>query len=164
MTSQLEVKRLDSPLARTQRRATDARADRPKREAAKERSSRPAPAAEDKRRLTSVPADPAREAEARAAAFADMPEPPPLDEPLELVSTRLPTSLRRSLSELTTALRARDGQRVSQKSLPEQEVIALLVWLAGAVDDPETITRLGAALDAFRARRYAAAARALSPS
>ncbi|MGO9956709.1 MAG: hypothetical protein ACLP50_12105 [Solirubrobacteraceae bacterium] len=93
-----------------------------------------------------------------------MPEPPPLDEPLELVSTRLPTSLRRSLSELTTALRARDGQRVSQKSLPEQEVIALLVWLAGAVDDPETITRLGAALDAFRARRYAAAARALSPS
>ena len=78
-----------------------------------------------------------REAEARAAAFADMPEPPPLDEPLELVSTRLPTSLRRSLSELTTALRARRAARLP-KSLPEQEVIALLVWLAGAVDDPET--------------------------
>ena len=91
----------------------------------------------------------------------ELPEPPQLGEPLTLFSTRLPKSLRRSLSELTAALRAREGDWTSQKALPEQEVLAVLVWLAGSPADPQAVTRLGAALDAYRARRHAAAAAAL---
>ena len=105
--------------------------------------------------------------EARAAKsdpFDGLPDPPALNESLELLSTRLPTSLRRSLSELTGALRARDGERVSQKGLPEQEVLAVLIWLAGSAENSQAVARLGAALDAYRARRYAAAAEALRPS
>ena len=90
-----------------------------------------------------------------------LPDPPPLSEPLELLSTRLPSSLRRSISELTTALRARGDTRQSQKALPEQEVLAVLIWLAGNADDPATIQRLGRALDTYRGRRYAAEARTL---
>jgi hypothetical protein len=90
-----------------------------------------------------------------------LPDPPVLNESLELLSTRLPISVRRSLSELTGALRARDGERVSQESLPEQEVLAVIIWLVGSAHDPQAVARLGAAIDAYRARRYAAAAEAL---
>jgi hypothetical protein len=94
--------------------------------------------------------------------LARLPEPPTLDEPLELVSSRIPVSLRRSLSELTSALREQAGGRVSQKALPEQEVLAVLVWAAGSADDPDAVRRLERALKAFRARRFAAAAEQLS--
>ncbi|MFL5861213.1 MAG: hypothetical protein ACJ780_10575 [Solirubrobacteraceae bacterium] len=49
------------------------------------------------------------------------------------------------MSELTTALRARGGTRQSQKALPEQEVLAVLIWLAGDPKDAATIQRLGRA-------------------
>jgi hypothetical protein len=64
------------------------------------------------------------------------------------------------MSELTRALRARNGL-VSQKGLPEQEVLAMLIWAAGSPEDPETIERLDGLLSEFRARRYTAAAQAL---
>jgi hypothetical protein len=90
-----------------------------------------------------------------------LPDPPALGEPLELISSRLPGSLRRSLTELTAALRARGGERLSQKTLPEQEVLAVLIWLAGSPEDPDAVARLAAAVNDFRARRYSAAAEAL---
>jgi hypothetical protein len=132
--SQLAVKRLDSPLTR---------------QAPPRPASPPQPV-----EALAPPDDP----------LAALPQPPALDEPLELISSRLPTSLRRSLSDLTGALRSRDGRRFSQKQLPEQELLAVLVWLAGSAEDPRAVERLGHALDAFRARRFAAAAEALASS
>jgi hypothetical protein len=156
MTPELKVKRLDSPLNRN---------------TAGERRSEPAPAAAPAKprrrpgtaaapRLASVATEP-REDSAPAAATHSLPDPPPLDEALELISSRLPRSLRRSLTELTAALRARSGERLSQKSLPEQEVLAVLIWAAGSAADPDAVARLAASVSEFRARRYAAAAEAL---
>lgn len=54
------------------------------------------------------------------------------------------------------------GGRVSQKALPEQEVLAVLVWAARSADDPDAVRRLERALRAFRASRFAAAAKQLS--
>jgi hypothetical protein len=165
--SRLEVKRLDSPLARnTGRRDGPAEKEQPP-ERQPETPSRPKrrPAVEpSKPRLASVPQAPPDPAAPSSDPLAGLPDPPALNESLELLSTRLPTSLRRSLSEFTGALRTRDGERVSQKSLPEQEVLAVLIWLAGSARDPQAVARLGATLDAYRARRYAAAAEALRPS
>ena len=96
-----------------------------------------------------------------AAPGVSLPDPPALDETLELISSRLPSSLRRSLTELTVVLRARSGERLSQKSLPEQEVLAVLIWAAGSPEDPDAVAKLAASLSEFRARRYAAAAVAL---
>jgi hypothetical protein len=164
--SRLEVKRLDSPLARnTERRQRPAEDEQP-REQQPEAASRPKrrPALEpSKPRLASVAQSPPDGAPASSDPLEDLPDPPALNESLELLSTRLPISLRRSLSELTGALRTRDGERVSQKSLPEQEVLAVIIWLAGSPQDPQAVARLGATLDAYRARRYAAAAEALRP-
>lgn len=167
--SRLEVKRLDSPLARGPREPRGSR-DPVEDEQPHEQQQDPAPrpkrgptAERSKPRLASVP----QSLNATAASpdsLDGLPDPPGLNESLELLSTRLPTSLRRSLSELTGALRTRDGERVSQKGLPEQEVLAVIIWLAGSAQDPQAVARLGAALDAYRARRYAAAAEALRPS
>ena len=161
--TELKVKRLDSPLARRTRSAADENGEK-KSDPAPRRSR---PAATQKPALTSVPE--ARETqpqddgglEAAEAILGALPDPPPLSEPLELLSTRLPSSLRRSISDLTTALRARGDTRQSQKALPEQEVLAVLIWLAGSPDDPAAIQRLGRALDTYRGRRYAAEARTL---
>jgi|SRR5450755_4241922 hypothetical protein len=124
------------------------------------RPDAPGPAAslEPARAEISAPADGAL---ATLAAHPRLPPPPALTEGLEMISSRLPVSLRRSLSELTIALRARADARTSQKALPEQEVLAVLIWLAGSAEDPAAVERLGHALDAFRAERYAAAAQAL---
>ena len=165
--SRLEVKRLDSPLARTtDRRASPAEDEKPREEQPKaaSRPKRRSAGEPSTPRLASVPQSPPEPPAANSNPLEGLPAPPALNESLELLSTRLPVSLRRSLSELTAALRARDGGRVSQKSLPEQEVLALLIWLTGSAQDPRAVARLGAALDAFRARRYAAAAEALRPS
>jgi hypothetical protein len=96
-----------------------------------------------------------------AGTLTHLPDPPALEEALELISSRLPASLRRSLTELTAALRSRSGERLSQKSLPEQEVLAVLIWAAGSAEDPEAVARLAAVASEFRARRYAAAAESL---
>jgi hypothetical protein len=158
--TELKVKRLDSPLARRTPPADENEQDKP---APAPRRARPVAA--PKPALTSVPeAEDTQQQhgpDATGSNLSALPDPPPLSEPLELLSTRLPSSLRRSISDLTTALRARGDTRQSQKALPEQEVLAVLIWLAGDPDDPATIQRLGRALDTYRGRRYAAEARTL---
>jgi hypothetical protein len=156
----LTYKRLDSPLARRTAPADENEQQKPDpapRRARPDTARKPA--------LTSVPEARATQqhggADATWITLSALPDPPPLSEPLELLSTRLPSSLRRSISELTTALRGRGDTRQSQKALPEQEVLAVLIWLAGDPDDPATIQRLGRALDTYRGRRYAAEARTL---
>ena len=153
--SKLEIKRIDSPLVRDRARATEAPAAEPPARPAppsRRRAPRPRPRKE--------PADPDAPGDDRASLHA-LPAPPPLHEPLELLSTRIPSSLRRNLSDLTAGLRARGTGRQTQKALPEQEVLALLVWLAGSPEDPKAVARLSRALDAYRAGRYAAAAQEL---
>jgi hypothetical protein len=153
--SKLEIKRIDSPLARDRARATEAPAAKPPAKSAqpsRRRAPRPRPGTE--------PASPDAPGHDRAP-LGGLPAPPPLHEPLELLSTRIPSSLRRNLSDLTAALRARGTGRQTQKALPEQEVLALLVWLAGSPEDPKVVARLSRALDTYRAGRYAAAAREL---
>jgi len=165
--SRLEVKRLDSPLARSSTQRADPAKGAQEREEQPETSSQSKPrrtVERSKTKLASVPQMPPDMTAAGSDPLERLPDPPALNEPLELLSTRLPSSIRRSLSEFTAALRTRDGGRASQKSLPEQEVLAVLVWLAGSAQDPQATTRLGDALDAYRARRYAAAAKALRPS
>jgi hypothetical protein len=158
--TELKVKRLDSPLARRTPPAEENQRGRP---ASPPRRARPAAA--PKAALTSVGAqDPQQQhdsSDLNGIALSALPDPPPLSERLELLSTRLPSSLRQSISELTMALRARGETRQSQKALPEQEVLAVLIWLAGDPEDPATIQRLGRALDTYRGRRYAAEARTL---
>jgi hypothetical protein len=159
--TELKVKRLDSPLARRTPPATEEN-EQQKPDPAPRHAR---PATPRKPALTSVPEvqDTQQHGapDATGVTLSALPDPPPLSEPLELISTRLPSSLRRSISELTTALRARGDTRQSQKALPEQEVLAILIWLAGDPEDPATIQRLGRALDTYRGRRYAAEARTL---
>jgi hypothetical protein len=167
--SRLEVKRLDSPLARSTGRPSDAAEDARPHEQRQQATPTPRPKRQpdqdrSKPKLASVPESQPDTPAATTDVLDGLPNPPALTESLELLSTRLPISLRRSLSEFTSALRTRDGARVSQKSLPEQEVLAVLIWLAGSAENPQAVARLGAALDAYRARRYAAAAQALRPS
>jgi len=164
--SRLEVKRLDSPLARNTPGSRDHEDKQPhdQQRKAPPRPKRRSTAEGSKPALASVPHMPQDATAAGPDSLDGLPDPPALNESLELLSTRLPTSLRRTLSELTGALRTRDGERVSQKDLPEQEVLAVIIWLTGPAQDPQAVARLGAALDGYRARRYAAAAEALRPS
>ena len=90
-------------------------------------------------------------------------EPPALNERVELVSTRLPVSLSRALDRHTRALRDRHDL-ASQKALPMQEVLAAVVWALGDPEDEAAVDRLDAVYRGYRARRMAAAARALEPS
>lgn len=164
--TELKVKRLDSPLARRTPPTDENEQAKPPPDKPTPAPRRPRPAVARKTALTSVPeADDTQQPhgapDASTTTLSALPDPPPLNEQLELLSTRLPSSLRRSISELTTALRARGDTRQSQKALPEQEVLAVLIWLAGDPDDPATIQRLAHALDTYRGRRYAAAARTL---
>ena len=160
MTSALTIKRLDSPLSRN---------TRPDQQQAEPEPASPTtpPAKPQQRaatpvvpRLSSIATESSDDT-AAPATRPSLPDPPALEETLELISSRLPSSLRRSLSELTAALRARSGERLSQKSLPEQEILAVLIWAAGSADDPDAVDRLAANLNDYRARRYAAAAQAL---
>jgi hypothetical protein len=171
--TRLEVKRLDSPLRRSSNDPA-ARAAEPKvgpvpakvstatagAQPARTRSRKRSPAAPESPRLSTVAEQGG--SDDLGGELARLPEPPELDESLELVSSRIPVSLRRSLSDLTSALREQGGGRVSQKGLPEQEVLAVLVWAAGSADDPEAVRRLERTLKAYRARRFAAAAEKLS--
>ena len=83
-----------------------------------------------------------------------------MDERVELVSTRLPVSLSRALDRHTRALRDRHDL-ASQKALPMQEVLAAVVWALGDPEDEAAVDRLDAVYRSYRARRMAAAARAL---
>ncbi len=159
MSQALKIKRLDSPLSRSnsEDQRSESESPVPATAPAKPRRRPPAPTAP---RLASVATEQSEDG-TPAASHSSWPDPPPLDEALELISSRLPSSLRRSLTELTAALRVRSGERLSQKSLPEQEVLAVLVWAAGSAEDPAAVARLAATVSDFRARRYAAAAKAL---
>jgi hypothetical protein len=160
--SDLKVNRLDSPIARRTAREPDPSEPTKPRETPPKRSQSPAARKPTLARVPEAQESRRRQAgDATAPSLDALPNPPSLSESLELLSTRLPSSLRRSLSELTMALRARSHTRQSQKALPEQEVLAVLIWLAGDPADPATIQRLGSALDAYRGRRYAAEARTL---
>ncbi len=157
--SKLEIKRIDSPLARDRTAATETPAAEPPAtpaQAPRGHGSRSRPRTE----LTSVPTAPGPGSH-DPVRFHGLAEPTALHEPLELLSSRIPSSLRRNLSDLTAALRGRGDGRQTQKALPEQEVLALLVWLAGSPEDPDAVARLSQALDAYRAGRYAAAAHEL---
>jgi hypothetical protein len=162
--SSLKINRLDSPLTRTpSSNEQPARSSKSAEQEDPAKQARRTPVRSSQVTLESVPAPKADEISSTTGerVLRALPQPPALGEPLELLSTRLPSSIRRRLSDLTAALRVRDGGRVSQKSLPEQEVLAVLIWLAGSADNPEDIEQLSRALDAYRARRYAAEARAL---
>ncbi len=64
------------------------------------------------------------------------------------------------------ALRERrgGGAPVSQKTLPEQEVLALALWLLGDPHNEQDLERIAAAHDEYRSRQLAAAADALRRS
>lgn len=96
------------------------------------------------------------------SALQDLWSPPALDERVELVSTRLPVSLARALERHTRALRDRHDVG-SQKALPMQEVLAAVVWALGAPDTEDAVDRLDTIYRSYRARRMAAAAKALEP-
>ncbi len=53
---------------------------------------------------------------------------------------------------------------MSQKTLPEQEVLALALWLLGDPHNAQALERIAAAHDEYRAGQLAAAADALRRS
>jgi hypothetical protein len=91
-------------------------------------------------------------------------DPPALDEQLEFVSGRVPSSLANRLNLMTQAVRERQSSRASQKGLPQQEVLAVLLWALGDPDDPENVNALLDLHARYRARRYAQAAQSLEGS
>ncbi len=82
------------------------------------------------------------------------------------MSHRVPESLKVNLGRFTRALRERRsaGVPVSQKTLPEQEILALALWLLGDPHNDQDLERVAAAHDDYRASQLAAAAEALRPS
>jgi hypothetical protein len=178
MANSLKVTRLDSPLQGLRRSNSDgtdtAPADSPRRSEAEDRPSpgvvarapataaapaarrsRPRPAAETPTDALASPA--AADAWPPAQGFW---QPPALDERVDLVSTRLPVSLSRALERHTRGLRDRHDL-ASQKALPMQEVLAAAVWALGDPQDEAAVDRLDAIYRSYRARRMAAAAKAL---
>jgi hypothetical protein len=91
-------------------------------------------------------------------------DPPAFDEQLEFVSGRVPSSLANRLNLMTQAVRERQSSRASQKGLPQQEVLAVLLWALGDPDDPENVNALLDLHARYRARRYAQAAQSLEGS
>ena len=169
MASPLKVTHLDSPLRRS-----NAEGEREKPSEAGSSSpgvvARPPPPRPRPRRRD-VPGRAAAARRNTAAAAALPPkdqwppvegfwDPPTLDERVELISTRLPVSLSRALERHTRALRDRHDL-ASQKALPMQEVLAALVWALGDPEDEAAVERLDGIYRSYRARRMAAAARAL---
>ena len=90
----------------------------------------------------------------RAAELAAAP--PPADGPMELLGLRIPADMRDDLREITQQLRRRGGTAVSQKRLPEQEVLAMALWLLGSPEDAEAMKQVGQLHDRFRRRRLVA--------
>ncbi len=155
--SGLNVTRLDSPLRRDHAPEKPA----PARASATRRAPRPARAPA---KAPAAPSGaPAAVSEALSGPAGRLPDPPALNEALEGFSSRLPSSLRQSLADMTTALRARSGER-SQKGLSEQEVLAVAIWALGSASDPDAVEQFAVRLAEFRARRFAAEAEALRAS
>jgi hypothetical protein len=62
---------------------------------------------------------------------------------------------------MTLALRQRQATRASQKGLPQQEVLAVILWALGDPEDGEAVDELEKLHARYRADRYAAAAEQL---
>jgi hypothetical protein len=170
MADQLKVTRLDSPLGGLRSQATkDAiRAEEAPRLTD---SDAPAPGVVGGPNETlpaqhppaAVRSDSWSASEPRFAFERDLWEPPAWGERVELISTRLPVSLSRALERHTRTLRDRHDL-ASQKALPMQEVLAAVVWALGDPHDEAAVDRLDKVYRSYRARRMAAAARALEQS
>ena len=119
MARPLRVKRLDSPLARN-----GVVAMQPVGEGGEPAAGDidNAPIRYDATLTSPEKAD--READSPPAVTGRLPPPPPLEEPLEFVSGRVPASLAQRLNAMTLALRQCQPTRASQKGLPQQEVLA----------------------------------------
>lgn len=152
MSAELKVTRIDSPLARGQEPQPPTTDPDP--------LPAPRPASDN------AQAPPIRLDERRSPSptpAAQLAAPPALEERLALVSHRVPESLKVNLGHFTRALRERrgGGAPVSQKTLPEQEVLALALWLLGDPHNEQDLERIAAAHDEYRAGQLAAAADAL---
>ena len=160
--SNLKIKRLDSPLARGTQTAAPPAKQQPT-TAPPRRERQPQPAAGERRpssaKLAAVAVqDTAAEDSSRDVSpvpddLDGLPDPPLLTEPLELLSTRLPISLRRAISDMTVALRARQGGRqLAQRQSSAQ--------CQPAADHPEGEHQLVAANEVDRETRRRQDARA----
>lgn len=162
MARSLRVKRLDSPLARNGVVAIDPPEEGG--EPAASAGTDAEPVADGT--APQAPPTSLEHSEAKAPLIAStterLPPPPPLDEPLEFVSGRVPASLAERLNTMTLALRQRQPTRASQKGLPQQEVLAVALWALGDPDDPEAVDVLSKLHGRYRAGRYAAAAERLA--
>ncbi len=163
MARPLRVKRLDSPLARNGVVAMEPVGAGEEPAAA---SSDADPVADG---VTSVaplapPGQAGREGGSPPGTPQRLTTPPPLEEPLEFVSGRVPASLAQRLNAMTLALRQRQPTRASQKGLPQQEVLAVILWALGDPDDAEAVDGLVDLHARYRAARYAAAAEKLGGS
>lgn len=156
----LRVKRLDSPLAHVGATATD---EPPPEEKLPMSPAKPPLEAEanGEERAVAEAVPPAKRTRAISDRASVFPAPPPLDEPLDYVSGRVPASLAQRLNAMTLALRERQPTRASQKGLPQQEILAVLLWAMGESDDPEAVDALAELHARYRAGRYAAAAEQL---
>jgi hypothetical protein len=150
----LKVTRIDSPLGRRGASAAPAAA-KPAPRTRRERESG-AKSAADNPGQRGRPPEQQRVGPRRS--------PPSLDEALALMSHRVPESLRVNLSLFTRALRERRGagSPVSQKTLPEQEILALAIWMLGDPRSADDLERIAEAHDDYRAQQLAAAAAALT--
>lgn len=161
MARPLRVKRLDSPLARSDVVAVEPAAGAQEPAGAGTNAELAANGAGP--RGPQAAAEPMEEPEeSSTSTVADrLPPPPPLDEPLDFVSGRVPASLAQRLNAMTLALRQRQPTRASQKGLPQQEMLAVVLWALGDPDDAESVDGLAELHAQYRARRYATAAEQL---
>lgn len=152
MSAELKVTRIDSPLTRGQEPQPS--------------TTDPGPRPVPRQASDTAQAPPARLDERRSPSptpTAPLLAPPALEERLALVSHRVPESLKVNLGHFTRALRERrgGGAPVSQKTLPEQEVLALALWLLGDPRNDQNLERIAAAHDDYCANQLTAAAEAL---
>jgi hypothetical protein len=85
---------------------------------------------------------------------------PSFEEQSDMLGVRVPAALRESLRKWVVVLRQRLGTGVSQKRLPEQEVVAFLLWMLGDADDPERVDHIEELFREFRKRRHEVSAQA----
>ncbi len=138
MARPLRVKRLDSPLARNGVVAMEPVEEEEKPAAA----DIDTPPAHDCA-FRQVPHEPDRgRVDSPLGTVQRLRPPPPLEEPLEFVSGRVPASLAQRLNAMTLALRQRQATRASQKGLPQQEVLAVILWALGDPEDGEAVDEL----------------------
>lgn len=163
----LRVRRLDSPLARPGTETPAATDGQPPLETEHEVGGNEQAALQVPAPIEANGGEPEEPVDRQGIgerSAGDLPSPPPLDEQLEFVSGRVPGSLAQRLNAMTLALRERQRSRASQKGLPQQEVLAVLLWALGDSDDPRAVEALAELHARYRAGRYTAAAEQLISS